>query len=108
MPQNIRLELDNLLSEIKNSSYIKSVYLFGSYAYGEPNENSDLDICIITDDHSSRKIDIMRKLRKSIVQVATMPVDLIVYYSDEFIERAKLNCTMEHQIALQGVKLYEQ
>lgn len=106
MPQNIQLELDNLLNEIKTSSNINTIYLFGSYAYGDPNEDSDLDICIITDDKSKRKIDVIRSTRKLIADVATLPIDLIVYYSDEFRERAKIDCTMEHKIALEGIKIY--
>jgi uncharacterized protein len=106
MPQNVKLELDNLLNEIRTLANINTIYLFGSYAYGNPNEDSDLDICIITDDKNTRKIDIIRKVRKAIAEVVTMPVDLIVYYNDEFVERANLNCTMEHQIAFDGVKIY--
>lgn len=106
MPQSIKLELENLLNQIKNSANINSIYLFGSYAYGSPNEDSDLDICILTDDKSLRRIDIMRKIRKAISKVATMPVDLLVYYSDEFKERAKVECTIEHEILFQGVRIY--
>jgi uncharacterized protein len=40
--------------------------------------------------------------------VATMPVDVIIYYNEEFLERAKLDCTMEHKIAFEGVSIYEQ
>lgn len=108
LPHNISLELNNLLNEIRNASDINTIYLFGSYAYGTPNEDSDLDICVLTNDKSSRKIDIMRTIRKSISKVATMPVDLLVYYNDEFKERSEVDCTIEHQILLQGVKLYGQ
>ena len=106
MPPNVRLELDNLLNEIKNTSNINTIYLFGSYAYGNPNDDSDLDICMLTNDRSIRKIDLMRTIRKSISKVATMPIDLLVYYSDDFKERSDVDCTIEHQIFLQGVNLY--
>lgn len=39
-------------------------------------------------------------------KVQSMPVDLLVYYSDEFNERAKSDCTLESQIFHEGVKLY--
>lgn len=106
MPQVIKEELDNLLKEMKSVSNINAVYLFGSYAYGKPNEDSDLDICVLTNDKSLRKLDLMRTIRKSIAKVATMPIDLLVYYNDEFKERAEIDCTMEHQILSEGVKLY--
>lgn len=106
MPYNVKIELEKLLNEINKVSGVRAIYLFGSYAYGTPNEESDLDICIVTDDKSKRKIEIMKLIRKVILKVATMPIDLLVYYSDEFNERAKSDCTMEHEILLQGVKLY--
>ena len=106
MPQDIKIELNNLIKEIYEVSDISSIYLFGSYAYGTPNEDSDLDICIITDDKSKRKVEIMKLIRKAISKVQSMPVDLLVYYSDEFNERAKSSCTLESQIFHEGVKLY--
>ena len=48
----------------------------------------------------------MKLIRKSIAKVQNMPVDLLIYYSDEFNERVKSNCTLESQILHQGVKLY--
>ncbi|HCW52935.1 nucleotidyltransferase domain-containing protein [Clostridium sp. SM-530-WT-3G] len=106
MPTSVKIELDNIINEINKTSKITAAYLFGSYAYGNPGEDSDLDICIVTDDKSKRKIEIMRKLRKAIVGVQSIPVDLLVYYNDEFKERAQINCTMEHEILSRGVKLY--
>lgn len=106
MPHNIKRELNSLIKEINSVSDITSIYLFGSYAYGNPNEESDLDICIITDDRSKRKVEIMKLVRKAISKVQSMPVDLLVYYSDEFNERAKSDFTLESQIFHDGVKLY--
>lgn len=106
MPYNVKIELENLLKEIYTVSGLNSIYLFGSYAYGEPTEDSDLDICIITDDKSKRKIEIMKLIRKAIAKVQSMSVDILIYYSDEFNERAKSNCTLENQIFHKGVKLY--
>ena len=42
----------------------------------------------------------MKIIRKAINKVQSFPVDLIVYYNDEFNERAKLSCTIEHEILL--------
>lgn len=106
MPNDIKIELNNLIKEINNSFDITSIYLFGSYAYGNPNEDSDLDLCIITDDKSKRKVEIMKQVRKAIAKVQNTPIDLLVYYSDEFNERAKADYTLESQIFHEGVKLY--
>jgi len=108
MQQDISSEISNLIKEIKNVVSAEKIYLFGSYAYGNPTEDSDIDLCVVTDDVNMRKLDIIRKIRKSISNVATMPIDLVVYYNHEFTERATLDCTMEHKIAHEGVDLYEQ
>ena len=102
MPYNVKIELESLLKEINQVVRASSIYLFGSYAYGEPTEDSDLDICIVTDDKSKRKVEIMKLIRKAIAKVQNMPVDLLIYYSDG----VKSNCTLESQILHQGVKLY--
>ena len=44
----------------------EKIILFGSYAYGTPNENSDLDICIIKKDYKNKweekaKIDLNQR-----------------------------------------------
>lgn len=88
MPQDIKIEINKIVKQITETANANQVYLFGSYAYGNPNGDSDIDLCIVTTDKKVRKIDIMRKIRKSILSVATMPADIIVYYKDEFPERA--------------------
>lgn len=65
MSNEVQIELNNLIKEIYGNIHVNSIYLFGSYAYGNPNEDSDLDICIVTDDKSKRKIEIMKSVRKS-------------------------------------------
>ena len=53
MPYNVKIELESLLKEINQVVRASSIYLFGSYVYGEPTEDSDLDICIVTDDFTT-------------------------------------------------------
>jgi predicted nucleotidyltransferase len=83
----------------------KRIILFGSYAYGSPGADSDIDLCVITDLAGRRKIDIMREVRRAISSFITHPVDILVYEEDEFNERAALKNTMEHKIAEKGVRL---
>lgn len=55
MPANIK----RLLSELKlglagvYGKRLKAVYLFGSYARGDYNEYSDLDVMLVLDDYQS-------------------------------------------------------
>ncbi len=108
MPQDIRNEVNRLVKEIRNTVATKKIYLFGSFAYGTPNNDSDIDLCILARNNGMRKRDLIKYIRKSITSIATMPVDILVYDEEEFFERAILESTIEHKIAHEGVSVYEQ
>lgn len=61
------------------------IILFGSYAYGEPTENSDLDILVVTGDDLvpssfAEKSKIYLKISGAISDIKKeFPVDLIVH-----------------------------
>ena len=105
--ENIKEQIDNLVDRIKVFD-AKEIILFGSYATGTANEDSDIDLCIITDQNNKRKIDLMRELRRAIAPVLEFPVDLLVYSKDEFYERANISSSFEFKIQKEGVKIYEQ
>lgn len=58
------------------------IILFGSYAYGNPDKNSDLDICVITDSQES-KSDKKRKIRLLLKGLAVAK-DILTPSVDEF------------------------
>jgi predicted nucleotidyltransferase len=39
--------ITSLIRESADKGVNKKIYLFGSYAYGEPGEDSDIDLCVI-------------------------------------------------------------
>ena len=58
------------------------MFLFGSYAWGSPNEDSDLDFAVVApDDEYVRRIDI--KARK-LNQHGLIPIDVLAYRSSTF------------------------
>ncbi len=71
-----------IISKIVESVQPSKIYLFGSFAYGEPTEGSDLDILVIKDDFD-KKIDVKRAVRKALSDI-DMPKDLLVASSEEF------------------------
>lgn len=60
----------------------KKIIVFGSYAYGHPTKDSDLDLLIIKDDDLAG-IQRNRRVRK-ILKDFSIPVDVIVKSSKEF------------------------
>lgn len=53
-------EIDNIIEEINKVVDVNKIYLFGSYAYGNPKNDSDLDLCILTNNNDERKRDLIR------------------------------------------------
>jgi len=106
--ENVKETLENAIIAIQKSVATQRIYLFGSYADDTYTDESDLDLCVITSLQGSRKIDVLRKIRKAMLQGVNMPIDLLVYDDLEFNERAVLTTTMEHKIAHEGVLLYGQ
>lgn len=49
--------INKFIEEIKKQYNVKAIILFGSYAKGMENEDSDIDIAVITDDIKTDKFD---------------------------------------------------
>ncbi len=84
----------------------KQVFIFGSHAYGTPDQESDIDICVITNLKHKRKIEIMREIRQALLNLIYGPIDILVYYEEEFKERSRLKSTLEYKILTDGMPLY--
>ena len=105
----INNEITAITETIKETVDCEKIYLFGSYAYGTPNQDSDYDFyVVIPDDSALRPIEVMRKIRINLGNIQrTTPVDIIAGRSSRFAEMSALP-TMERRIAREGVMLYEQ
>ena len=107
MDENVKKELDKIVSIIVKTGIASKIILFGSYAKGEETPDSDLDLCVLTPVRDKRPIDIMIDLRMKLYGVKTMPMDLLAYNQDDFWGHAKRTTSFEHVIAEDGVTLYE-
>ena len=52
MNQRIIPILNEIASRLSTIDEVKKIVLFGSYAYGHPNDESDLDICLVVEDNT--------------------------------------------------------
>jgi predicted nucleotidyltransferase len=102
----VRVELDMLRDIIIQTVPVDQIFLFGSYAYGTPHRDSDLDLFVVLkDDVPMRTIDAAVKIRLAIDRKKSMPVDLIVKKRNEYIQRRN-NLTLEQKIAREGICIY--
>jgi predicted nucleotidyltransferase len=104
------MELTNEIKMIKDI-IVKTVptdkiYLFGSYAYGTPNEDSDDDMYVVISDNSIRPIDAIGNIYLAMRGIKRKPIDILAGTTEIFERRSK-QVTIERTIAREGVILYE-
>jgi uncharacterized protein len=100
-------EIEKIKQILAGKFGINKIFIFGSFAYGNPDTESDIDLCIIADLKNKRKIDFTREIRRELSKHIERPLDLLVYSETEFRERADLQSTLENVIASDGLTLYE-
>ncbi len=103
----------SLVLEGLKSTNPEKIILFGSYAYGQPDEQSDLDILVVTGDDFipssfSEKSKIYLRIARSISEIKKeFPIDLIVHTKamhQKFIEYDSL---FARELSAKGKVLYE-
>ena len=102
----IMQELDVITRIIADTVPIEAIYLFGSYAYGNPNKESDVDLYVVfKDELPIRELDAIFAIHTAIAPFKNMPLDVIGLKQNRFLDR-KMYATLERKIAREGVKLY--
>lgn len=81
------------------------IILFGSYAKGTSDENSDLDLFVLkdTDLSKAKRVVQVRKL----LYGAMIPMDLVVFTPEEVNESKDNKFSFVHEILNTGQVLYE-
>ncbi|HEX6384554.1 MAG TPA: nucleotidyltransferase domain-containing protein [Anaerolineae bacterium] len=105
-----KTQLDQVLQEvvaILHTHYEPDeVILFGSYAYGRPHRDSDLDLFIVKDSPArpvDRQIFVRRLLRKINYQ---LPLTIIVMTPDETKQRMAIGDQFINEVLTKGKVLY--
>ena len=84
----------------------QTIFLFGSYAWGIPDEQSDIDICVILKESNQSQVERIRQGLRALLH-HHINLDLLVFTEAEFVPRATNPSTLAYQISHKGVKLYE-
>lgn len=63
--------INELLSSIKSEININGVYLFGSYAKGNANEYSDIDLALVSDDFEGSRFFDKKRINKYLIKTTT-------------------------------------
>ena len=102
----IMKNLDEISQVIAKTVPVESIYLFGSYAYGTPNKESDLDLYVVfKDEMPMRELDAITVISRAIRPLKNMPMDILGLKQNRFHVRKKY-ATLERKIEREGLKLY--
>jgi len=98
-------KISEIINKIAFGYNPDKIILFGSYAAGNPNEDSDLDLFVIKDTdlpRPQRMVQVRKMLYGSMV-----PIDLIVYTPKEIDEPKENKFSFVYQVLNTGKTLYE-
>ena len=104
--------LDNLIFLLKPSDPYK-IILFGSYAHGNQNKNSDIDLMIILDNnHVSKtykeRLNKKISIRNLVLEInRKIPLDILVYSKEELSLIKKNGNYFIDEIERTGKIIYE-
>jgi predicted nucleotidyltransferase len=106
MDEAVQAELNKLKELIINAIPVEQIYLFGSYAYGTPHKDSDLDLYVVLkDDVPMRDLDAGLQIRMAIARKKSMPVDILAKKKKDFVNRLD-DITLERIVNRDGIRIY--
>ena len=100
------LKLKKIIQTIAENYKPESIYIFGSYAWGKPTKDSDLDLFIIkeTDEWFFKR---PTTVRKPLFSDYPMAMDIFVLNNKEIKTSLKRGNIFLNKILSQGKKVYE-
>jgi len=103
---NFAHKLNNIKESILKYVPARYIYLFGSYAYGNPTEKSDIDIYIVTPDSINNFSEIYAKIIGDLSDKKIFFIDLVLNAESDFNIRKTRN-RFEKTIFQKGKVIYE-
>lgn len=100
-------QISKIVHEIRNDYSLEKIILFGSYAYGQPEEDSDLDLLVVVKKSDLPRHKRAREIRKRLWGLIDTPKDILVYTEDEIEEWKEVEQAFITKIMNQGRVLYE-
>ena len=99
-------EIEKIKEIIVGAIPLERLYLFGSYAYGTPNEDSDYDFYAVIPNDTMRPIEAIQRAYKAMRGIDRKPCDILAG-TREIFERRSKQLTIERKILNDGVVLYD-
>jgi len=98
--------VDRIVEKIKRQYQPEKIVIFGSYAWGDPTKDSDIDLLIVKkteQKHRQRMLTVRRILSE---ENALVGLDILVYTPEEIAKRLKINDSFISKILKKGNIFY--
>ena len=107
MDNTVREELDRYVSFISKMDGVVRIYLFGSYAYGTPADNSDIDLMVVVNDGIDA-LKVMQDVSLGLMN-RRVSLDVVVDNVSDFTELSEPDrVTLQREIKNKGVLVFGQ
>lgn len=107
MNANIEIILNQIVEKLKINYNPIKIILFGSYAYGNASEDSDIDLFIVKST-TKRRVDRFLEVKRLIYNPnLKIPISPLVYIPLELENRIKIGDDFIEEILQKGEILYE-
>ncbi len=104
-------QVNTILQEMTRRLVIElqpsQIYLFGSHAWGQPNEDSDVDLFVIVPESDQSPLERGLRARRCLRDLH-IAKDLLVQTQDEVDRVSRVYASLESEILERGIKLYDQ
>jgi predicted nucleotidyltransferase len=97
--------LDEITRRLSQELQPEDIWLFGSQAWGTPNEGSDVDLLVIVPQSTERPVQRMRRAHRCLRGLG-LAKDVLVETRAEFDRLRALPSTLENLVFHRGRKLY--
>jgi uncharacterized protein len=105
MKQLTKELLSQVTQKLVASLQPEKIFLFGSYAYGEPNDDSDIDLLVIIPQSNEPSYRRARQAHKALRGIG-ISKDILVMTRAEVDRKASLPNSLVAQVLCQGKVLY--
>jgi len=83
----------------------EQIWLFGSYAWGEPTEDSDLDLVVVVPSSQEHSLQRVRRANQTLRGIG-LPKDVLVHTRSEFESYHNVASSLTYKIIHEGKLLY--
>jgi predicted nucleotidyltransferase len=97
-------DIQQVVAQVVERFHPQQVFLFGSYAYGTPTSDSDVDLLVVMET-PLRNVDQAVEIRKAVD--FPFPLDLLVRTPEQIAARIALGDVFLGEVLSKGMTLYE-